>query len=52
LPSPTSSAKTAPLDKGDLKANKAASIWCGFNPPVHPGVMLLTYPHHLQEVAL
>src|SRR5690606_4678480 len=30
FPNPTSSAKIAPCDNGDLKANKAASIWWGF----------------------
>ena len=29
LPNPTSSARIAPLDNGDLKANSAASIWWG-----------------------
>ena len=30
LPRPTSSAKIAPLENGDLKAKSAASTWCGF----------------------
>ena len=30
LPSPTSSASSAPFEKGDLNANTAASTWCGF----------------------
>ncbi len=30
LPSPTSSARIAPLESGELKAKRAASIWCGF----------------------
>lgn len=30
LPKPTSSARMAPLESGDLNANSAASIWCGF----------------------
>ena len=29
LPNPTSSANMAPLDNGDLKANRAASTWWG-----------------------
>ena len=29
FPRPTSSARIAPLESGDLKANRAASIWCG-----------------------
>lgn len=29
LPRPTSSARTAPFDRGDRKANSAASTWCG-----------------------
>jgi hypothetical protein len=30
FPNPTSSAKSAPLESGELKANSAASTWCGF----------------------
>lgn len=30
FPNPTSSARMAPLEKGDLNANNAASTWWGF----------------------
>ncbi len=34
LPSPTSSASSAPLESGDLKAKSAASTWWGFRSTV------------------
>ena len=34
LPRPTSSASRTPLLRGDFRANRAASIWCGFRSTV------------------
>jgi len=36
LPSPTSSARMTPRDRGERKANSAASRWWGFRSTVAP----------------
>jgi len=43
FPSPTSSARIAPLESGERKAKSAASNWCGFRSIVALNMDLLSF---------